>query len=124
MNIIFGDNVAELAREKYTVLELDTFVIQGRDQPATAYAVVEKVPLQEMGALAEFVELHENLMREYRNQNWKYCEDAMDHLNGHWHEELDTFYAELHERIQTLKTQSLPDDWNGFILKSFGSDPS
>ena len=77
-----------------------------------------------MDTYYEFVELHENLMREYRNQNWKYCEDAMDHLKGHWHEELDTFYAELHERIQTLKTQSLPDDWNGFILKSFGSDPS
>ena len=38
MNIIFGDNVAELAREKYTVLELDTFLIEGRDQTATAYA--------------------------------------------------------------------------------------
>ena len=46
MNIIFGDNVAELAREKYTVLELDTFLVDG--QTATAYAIVEKIPLLEM----------------------------------------------------------------------------
>jgi hypothetical protein len=118
MNIIFGDNVAELAREKYTVLELDTFVIEGRDQTATAYAIVEQIPLQEMGTLTEFAELHKNLMHEYRSRNWKYCEDAMDHLKGRWHEELDTFYSELHDRIQILKIQSLPDDWNGFILKS------
>jgi hypothetical protein len=30
MNIIFGDNIAELARKKYTVLELDTFLIESQ----------------------------------------------------------------------------------------------
>jgi hypothetical protein len=118
MNIIFGDNVAELAREKYTVLELDTFMLEGQDQTATAYAVVEQIPLQEMNSLAEFVELHENLMKEYRKRNWKYCEDAMEHLSGRWHGEVDTFYGELSVRIQSLKTHSLGDDWNGCIVKS------
>jgi hypothetical protein len=118
MNIIFGDNIAELAREKYTVLELDTLVMSGTDQRATAYALVEKIPLQEMGSLLEFMDLHSNLIREYNKRNWKYCEDAIEHLNGKWNSELDTFYAELNERIQTLKTQSLNDSWSGAIVKS------
>ena len=83
MNIIFGDNIAELAREKYTVLELDTFVIEDQDQTATAYAMVEKIPLLEMTTLSHYQDLHENLMREYRKRNWKYCEDAIGHLQGH-----------------------------------------
>jgi hypothetical protein len=116
MNIIFGDNVAKQAREKYTVLELDTFKF--KEITATAYAVVEQIPLQEMGALAEFLELHTNLMREYNNRNWKYCEDAIDHLSGKWNGELDTFYSELSERLQTLKTQSLDDSWSGIIVRS------
>jgi len=116
MNIIFGDNVAELAREKYTVLELDTFLIN-QDQKATAYALIEHIPLQEMGTLSEFIELHQNLLVEYRNRNWKYCEDAMEHLNGRWNTELDTFYSELYDRIQDLKTQLLPDDWIGAVIK-------
>ena len=115
MNIIFGDNVAKQAREKYTVLELDTFKF--KEITATAYAVVEQIPLQEMGTLAEFLELHTNLMREYNNRNWKYCEDAIDHLNGKWNGELDTFYSELYDRIQDLKTQLLPDDWIGAVIK-------
>jgi len=116
MNIIFGDNVAEHAREKYTVLELDTFKF--KETTATAYAVVEQIPLQEMGIVSELLELHTNLMREYHGRNWKYCEDAIEHLNGKWNGELDTFYSELSERIQTLKTQSLDDSWTGIILRS------
>ena len=118
MNIIFGDNIAELAREKYTVLELDTLVMSGLDQTATAYAIVEKIPLQEMATLDRFQELHSNLMVEYRKRNWKFCEDAIGHLQGRWNTELDTFYTEIHDRIQSLKTQSLPDDWSGYIPKS------
>jgi len=118
MNIIFGDNVAELARKKYTVLELDTFMIEGRDQTATAYAVVEQIPIHELTAIDQFKTLHENLMTEYRKRNWKYCEDAIEHLRGKWGRVIDTFYAEIYDRIQNLKTQSLPDDWNGTILKS------
>ena len=118
MNIIFGDNIAELAREKYTVLELDTLVMSVSDQTATAYAIVEKIPLQEMSTLGSFTDLHNNLMKEYRKRNWKFCEDAISHLKGRWNTELDTFYTERYDRIQALKTQSLPDDWSGFIVKS------
>jgi len=118
MNIIFGDNVAALARNKYTVLELDTFLFEQQDITATAYAVIEQVPLLEMVSLDRFTDLHINLMQEYRKRNWKYCEDAMEHLRGKWGGELDTFYTELHDRVQTLKTQSLPDDWTGVVLRS------
>ena len=113
MNIIFGDRVAELAQEKYTVLELDTFLVG--DQTATAYAVVEKIPLLEMTNLSHYKDLHDNLMREYQKRNWNYCEDAIGHLQGRWSTDLDSFYSELYQRIQNLKTQSLSDDWTGAI---------
>ena len=118
MNIIFGDNVADLARKKYTVLELDTFLFEQKDITATAYAVIEQVPLLEMANLESFKDLHTNLMQEYRKRNWKYCEDAIEHLRGKWSGDLDTFYTELHDRVQKLKTQSLLDDWTGVVLRS------
>lgn len=118
MNIIFGDNVADQARKKYTVLELDTFVFEQKNITATAYAVIDQIPITEMANIESFKTLHENLMKEYRKRNWKYCEDAIEHLRGKWNGDLDTFYTELYERMQTLKGQSLPDDWSGTIARS------
>ena len=116
MNIIFGASAAQQAQEKYIVLELDTFQVD--QQLTTTYALVEKVPLMEMTSLERFKDLHSNLMTEYRKRNWKYCEDVMEHLQGKWNGELDTFYTVLAERIQDLKTQTLSNEWNGTILKS------
>jgi len=116
MNIIFGDLAAQQAQGKYIVLELDTF--QVNEQRTTTYALVERVALTEMLSLNRFKELHSNLMKEYRKRNWKYCEDAMEHLQGKWNGELDSFYTVLTERIQDLKTQTLGNDWTGCVLKS------
>ena len=116
MNKIFGDWAAQQAQEKYIVLELDTFQVE--EQLTTTYALVEQVTLMEMPSLDRFKELHSNLLREYRKRNWKYCEDAVEHLQGKWNGELDTFYTVLTERIQNLKTQSLDDNWTGVVLRS------
>jgi hypothetical protein len=116
MNIIFGDSAAQQAQEKYIVLELDTFQVD--QQLTTTYALVEKVPLMEMTSLDQFKELHSNLLSEYRKRNWKYCEDAIEHLKGKWNGDLDTFYTVLTERIQDLKTQSLDSTWTGVIVRS------
>ena len=117
MNIIFGDELARQAEQKYTVLELDTFVMPPEFQRTTAYCLVEMIPLQEMPGLDSMQTLHQNLMAEYRKRNWKYCEDAIEHLQGKWRNELDTFYVELHRRIQDHKTTTLDDSWDGSITR-------
>ena len=115
MNIIFGTEMAEQAQDRYTVLELDTFNLLPTDQIVTAYCLVETVPITEMPAVASLRDLHQNLMAEYRKQNWHYCEDAIAHLTGKWGGELNSFYTELYQRIQTLKQGDLPVDWTGRI---------
>ena len=116
MNIIFGENIAAL-ENKYTVLELDTFRI-GADGPVnTAYCVLELIPLEEMALAESMVDLHGNLMKEYKTRNWNFCEQAIEHLMGKWNGELDTFYQELEKRISKLKTLDLTDEWSPIIEK-------
>jgi hypothetical protein len=116
MNIIFGDNIAAI-EDKYTVLELDTFRI-GADGPVhTAYCVLELIPLDEMALAESMVDLHHNLIQEYRKRNWNYCEQAIENLMGKWNKELDTFYTELQTRIEKLKTLTLTDEWSPIIEK-------
>ena len=118
MNIIFGTEMAQQAQDRYTVLELDTFNLMPTDQVITAYCLVETVPIEEMPAVESLKELHSNLMTEYRKRNWRYCEDAIAHLTGKWHSELNSFYIELYQRIQNLKSQNLSDDWTGRLDKT------
>ena len=118
MNIIFGTEMAQQAQARYTVLELDTFNLIPTDELITAYCVVETIPISEMPAVQSLKDLHSNLMAEYRNRNWRYCEDAIAHLTGKWHGEVDSFYGELYQRILKLKQQDLPEDWTGRLDKT------
>lgn len=116
MNIIFGDNIAAL-EDKYTVLELDTFRIGANGPVNTAYCVLELIPLEEMPLAESMVDLHHNLMQEYKKRNWNFCEQAIEHLMGKWNSELDTFYQELENRIARLKKLETTDEWSPIIEK-------
>jgi hypothetical protein len=118
MNIIFGTEMAQQAQDRYIVLELDTFNLLPTDEVLTAYCLVETVPIEEMPAVESLKDLHSNLMAEYRKRNWHYCEDAIAHLTGKWHSELNSFYTELYQRIQSLKQEDLPEDWTGRLDKT------
>jgi hypothetical protein len=118
MNIILGRENIEQAREKYTVLELDTLLINGAADPVTAYCLIEQVPIDQIAGMDQFRDLHNNLMANYRKRNWKYCEDAIEHLRGQWGGELDSFYIEMSQRVADLKESVLPNDWNGVIDKT------
>lgn len=118
MNIIFGLESVTPFTERYTILELDTFRLVPTDEIVTAYCLVENVPIEEMSAIESLKDLHSKLLAEYRKRNWNYCEDAIAHLTKKWNRELDSFYAELYQRIQGLKHQELSPDWNGRIDKT------
>ena len=117
MQIIIGTENATSIDGRHTILELDTFRING-NKPVTAYCVIDAVPITEMNTIDNYKKLHLELMENYRKKNWKFCEDALEHLQGRWKGEVDSFYIELFKRIQELKTQSLPDNWDGIILKN------
>jgi len=115
MNIIFKENSAEI-REKYTVLDLDTFSLPD-GSIHTACCVVENIPIMELWQTASLTELHSTLIENYAKKNWSYCEQALEHLMGKWGGELDSFYADLQTRINHFKTQDLDDSWTPIIPK-------
>jgi hypothetical protein len=116
MHIIFGDAVKEIP-DSFTILELDTFNLNNENKTITAYCVVEKIPLAEFALLAANKELHSNLIQYYRQQQWNYCEQAIEALLGKWNGELDTFYLDLLARISELKKLNLSESWQGFVEK-------
>ena len=118
MHIIFGkDNAIELAN-KYTVLELDLIQF-GQDGPTVpAYCIIENMSILDLPRVDSMKQLHENLIASYRRRDWKYCQDSLEHLQGFWGGEMDTFYADIAARVNTNMQNTLPDDWTPVIHKT------
>lgn len=121
MNIIFATkNDAAKLNEHYVVLELDTIKLTGLQEPLTAWCVIDTkdIALQDIMAMQQFRDLHSNLMENYRLRNWKYCEDALEHLVGKWQGEVDSFYTTIAERVMCYRAADPGPDWDGTIIKS------
>lgn len=116
MNIIFGDAVDQIP-DSYTVLELDTIKIRPGDHEFKAWCVVESIPLPEFPMLESLKKIHSDLLKQYREQNWEFCEQAIKSLTGKFNGELDSFYAELSRRITEYKATPPAKDWDWSITK-------
>ena len=120
MNIIIGEKNAEEARDKYTVLELDTFSTDDGGT-VTAYCLLELDAMEDLFTLQQFRDLHQNLMKNYRLKNWNFCEQALEHLRGRWRGEVDSFYDDLASRVTALRLQPPGEDWDGTMHKSMST---
>ena len=119
MNIKFETEVTSEIKEKYTLLELDTFRRTSDGQIKKSFCVLtnEDITLQEIPLIQKQKELHDNLIKNYKKQDWNYCQEAIANLTGKWRGEVDTFYTVLSKRIVEFKEKHPADqkDWDHII---------
>ena len=116
MNIILGESAVDQLGNSYTVLQLDRVTI-GSSTPVQAYCVIDVIPLDELPRTEKLTKLHSELMEQYYQRRWAFCEDAISHLVGAWNGAVDTFYADLLDRINCYKQNEPDDSWTGVVAK-------
>ena len=116
MHIIFDNSDIQKMKEKHIVLELDVFRFPN-NQIATAHCVVEKISLDTISQMENYIKLHDDLIKGYRNRQWKYCNDAIEYLMGSFGGDLDTFYTNLKTRVDGFIKEEPPKDWSYIIQK-------
>ena len=121
MNIIFGIEQAEKLRERFTVLELDTFTFGTNGPNVTAYCVVEGIPLDKLPLVESWQRLHEALIKNYQQRNWTYCGTLIEQLTGAWNSEMLSFYDEIQSRIDRLILENPGNDWTPVIERPIGA---
>lgn len=119
MNIIFNTDLVQEIADRYTLLELDTIRVLPLGQQSTAYCVIEKVPLSELGRLDELKKLHHDMMQQYKNSDWSACEKSLQSLIHCWGTELDSFYEIMLNRVQQLQANPPGPNWDPVIEKNF-----
>jgi hypothetical protein len=100
MQIVINQQAIEQLKKNHTLLELETFDIDGA--PVTAYCVVpaEKI-FGEIMMLDTYKELHAEFINSLKSNNNKLCKDIAEQLIGKFGGELDTFYEEILYRFKT-----------------------
>jgi hypothetical protein len=114
MHIILGEQNVREVSDKYVVLELDAFRTD-KDELISAFCLIENVPIHELSEVDRYRDLHQQLIKNYRAANWKFCEDALEHLRGRWNGEVDSFYTVLASRVQEQKKHNDSTHWNPAI---------
>ena len=104
MQVIFSRQVADELRDRYTILELETFDVQ--DQILETFCVVsgEKMNLADLPYLADHIKMHEEFIEQLKQKNYKFCMDAIEQLMGKFGGDLDSFYEIILERCQKQVT--------------------
>lgn len=108
MQIIFGKENIEELKQRYTVLELEEILLpEHNGQPSrmiNTYCVIpaEKIPLDELPQLENWVTLHHDFLEGYHNEQYDYCLQCIDHLIGKFGGEVDSFYEEILRRINNI----------------------
>lgn len=115
MHIILGEQNVREVSDKYVVLELDAFRTQDPAELISAFCLVENVPIHELAEVATYRDLHQQLIKNYRAGNWKFCQDALEHLEGRWNGEVDSFYTVMSQRIREQQQNTESPYWDPFI---------
>ena len=121
MNIIFGTQQADRLRERFTVLELDTFSFGINGPEITAYCVIEGIPMDKLPLVESWQRLHKALIKNYQQRNWIYCNTLIEQLIGAWNLEMDSFYNDINTRINRLIEENPGDEWTPVIDRPVGA---
>ena len=101
MQVIFDRKVADELRDRYTVLEMETFHVEGRDVETFCVVPAEKIALSEISSMEHTMKLHNQFLDGLRRKDYKFCMELSVHLMGKFGGELDSFYEEAQNRFNT-----------------------
>ena len=104
MQVIFGRETAEQIRERYTVLELETFHAHGKEIPAFCVIPNEKIPINDLARLEELTALHQDFIDSFNAENYENCKNLYFQLHGQWKGELDSFYETIFNKVNSRTT--------------------
>jgi hypothetical protein len=111
MQIIFDEKLVPELRDRYVILELDTVMQPGMENPIVLHALIEDIGLDLMPKLADLLEQHQLLVDSYKKGDWVTAEFNAYALKGSWNGDLDEFY----DLVIATSTEMMEsgETWNG-----------
>ena len=102
MQIVFKKEVADRLRDRYTVLELETFQVGDQEVEAFCVLPVEKLVFSDLTALGADTQLHQQFIDAVARQDYVTCCNMYLTMLGKFGGELDSFYTAINDRATSI----------------------
>jgi adenylate cyclase len=118
--IIIGSRTAQIAKDRFAILELDFIAVKGKREPEVAYAIMGRGDLALSGKFQFWRELNMKMLTTYRNRDWAGALAVIEQGRAADQEKrFQTLYEIYAKRIQAFQVAPPPDDWDGaYALES------
>ena len=101
VRMVIGARTAELVKDEYPVVELDTIAVKGKTEGVQVYSLATYTP--------EHYKLHRKFLFSYYAGNWKEAAFFAEQLKSEAPTEMRQYYVNMLERL----SEGCPENWDG-----------
>ena len=110
--LLVGEATYEATKDDFFYLKVDDLQVKGKSVGLAIYTVLDDIGPAWATAQRKHAQMHE----DYRAQRFDDAIDKCRMLNGHFDHKMEGYYDMWIERCEYMKTQTLPEDWNGVFI--------
>lgn len=116
VGIVIGEDTQAGAEADFATLELDRIAVKGKAEAVTIYTLLGRKDMRQGQEFVTHARHHQDLLTEYRRQNWSHALEALDRLAGGLDGAMDGYYAMMRARISEYRNNPPPADWDGVYV--------
>jgi adenylate cyclase len=109
--LIIGPETYNQTKEDFFYLELDELAVKGKTVGLRIYTVLDDVKKHYKSSRKK----HNRMLSMYRSKKFDDAIEECKRLRGHFECKMDDYYDIWIERCEFMKTQTLPENWDGIF---------
>ena len=112
--LLVGEATYKATKDNFFYLKVDDLQVKGKSVGLAIYTVLDDVGPAWKKAQQKHSQMHE----DYSAQRFDDAIAKCKMLKGHFDHKMEGYYKMWIERCEYMKTQDLPEDWNGVFIAS------
>lgn len=110
--LLIGENTHDATKDDFFYLKIDELAVKGKTVGIRIYTVLDDVKKD----YYESKKLHDQMHEAYQTQKFDEAIYICERLQKHFEGKMKDYYTMWMERCEYMKTQDLPEDWNGVFI--------
>ena len=110
--LLIGEATYEQTKNEFFYLKIDDLQVKGKSVGLSIYTALDDIRQPWYSAQKK----HQEMYDAYQAQDFDKAIELCDILHGHFDNKMDGYYDMWKERCEYMKTQDLPNDWNGVFI--------